>query len=418
MLDIKAMVQNPEAVKRSLTVRRQEELSPLVDSLLSLDKERREGLQKVEAWKHHRNQASQQIAIKKQKKEPVDDVLSEMKKLADQIKAEDELVAGVDSKMEALLLKIPNVLHPSVPEGTSSNDNVEIRKWGTPRTFDFTPLPHDELGEKLGILDFKKASEVSGARFVFLKGQGARLERALIQFMLETNLKHGYEEIHPPFIVNEKTLLGSGHLPKFAEDLFKLEQFPYYLIPTAEVPLTSYHCHEILAETDLPKHYTAYTPCFRSEAGSYGKDTKGLKRQHQFEKVELVKMVKPEDSEAALEAMLADACRLLELLKLPYRVMLLCGQDTGFSSSKTYDIEVWSPVSKNYMEISSCSNCTDFQARRAGIRFRSSTDKKVHFVHTLNGSALAVGRTLLAILENNQKSDGTFSVPDVLNSYF
>ncbi len=339
-----------------------------------------------------------------------------MKGVAQQIKDLDAKVTEVEAKIHELMFELPNNLDASVPDGASAEQNTVVRSWGDKPNFTFKPKIHDEIGEKMGIIDFKKAGEVTGARFVFLKGLGAKLERALIQLMLDTHAKAGYEEILPPFMVNRDSLIGTGQLPKFEEDVFKIEKFGYYLIPTAEVPVTNYHRNEILDAKLLPLRYTAYTPCFRSEAGSYGKDTKGLKRQHQFNKVELVKFTKPEDSMKELEALLGDAEKILQLLKLPYRVVSLCAGDIGFSSSKTYDIEVWSPAANAYMEISSCSNFIDFQARRANIRYRDDKGK-VQFVHTLNGSGLAVGRTLLAIIENYQKEDGTFSIPDVLAPY-
>jgi seryl-tRNA synthetase len=390
---------------------------PQLRQAIDLDKQRREGLQKVETLKARRNQASQEIA--QQKKNKVEDttLLDEMKQVSRDAKAIEEKLSIIETQLQALMYEFPNLLDESVPEGKAAEDNKVVRTWGKPPVLDFEPKSHDEIGEALKILDFKKAGEVSGARFVFVKGLAAKVERALIQFMLDTHAHEGYEEILPPFLVNRNTLIGTGQLPKFEEDVFRIEKFDYFLIPTAEVPVTNYHREEILEEKDLPIRYTAYTPCFRSEAGSYGKDTKGLKRQHQFNKVELVKFTTPETSFEEHEKLTANAEKILQLLGLHYRVVALCAGDTGFGSSKTYDIEVWSPASKGYMEISSCSNFADFQARRANIRYRSAATGKVHFVHTLNGSGLAVGRTLLAIIENFQTKDGTFTIPEVLKPY-
>jgi seryl-tRNA synthetase len=418
MLDLKSLVQDPKVVETSLRKRGAVHLLPVLTQLVETDRERRQCLQTVEALKAKRNTASQEIAKKKKEKADDSALLEEMKRVSQEIKVLDEKVGTIQAVVDGLIEEFPNLLDESVPEGKSSEENVEIRRWGEVRKFAFKPKTHDEIGEALGIIDFKKAGEVTGARFVFLKGLAARLERALIQFMLDTHAPSGYEEMLPPFMVNRDALRGTGQLPKFEQDVFKVEKFEYFLIPTAEVPVTNYHRQEILEEKNLPKKYMAYTPCFRSEAGSYGKDTKGLKRQHQFNKVELVKFTTPETSVAEHEKLTADAEKILQNLGLPYRVMLLCGGDTGFSSSKTYDLEVWSPGANAYMEISSCSNFADFQARRAGIRYRDSKAGKVHFVHTLNGSGLAVGRTLLAIMENYQKDDGTFEIPKVLSSYF
>ncbi|MBI4404071.1 MAG: serine--tRNA ligase [Deltaproteobacteria bacterium] len=417
MLDPKFVVSNLDVVKTSLKKRGKENLHPTVDRISELDGSRKQVLQAVEALKNRKNVASQEIAKKKKNKEDDSELIEEMKKVSGQIRLLDEKLSEIQAKLEACSLELPNLLDSSVPEGLGSNQNVEIRKWGKLPNFPFEAKSHYELGEKLGILDFKKAGEVTGARFVFLKGMAARLERALVQLMLDTHTSSGYEEIFPPYLVNRSSLKGTGHLPKFEEDLFKVEKFDYFLIPTAEVPITSYHCNEAMDERVLPKCYVAYSACFRSEAGSYGKDTKGLKRQHQFNKVELVKFTKPDQSVSELEKLLADAEKILQLLKLPYRLVALCGGDVGFSAAKTYDLEVWSPFAKQYIEISSVSNFTDFQARRANIRYRDSSSGKMQFVHTLNGSGLAVGRTLMAIMENCQKADGTFEIPDVLSAY-
>lgn len=417
MLDLKALTTQQEQVLESLQKRNNKGAQEFLVTVGALDRKRKELIQKVETLKSKRNQASMEIA--KIKKTGGDDssILEQMKQVALEIKRGDEDLVAVQEKLNELVFEFPNILDPSVPAGLSSDQNVEVRRWGTPRKFSFEPKSHFEIGETMGILDFKKAGEVTGARFCFLKGLAARLERALIQFMLDTHLKHGYEEMIPPFLVNRKALTGTGQLPKFEEDVFRIEKFDFFLIPTAEVPVTNYHRDEILESQELPKSYVAYTPCFRSEAGSYGKDTKGLKRQHQFNKVELVKFTTPENSEKEHELLTGHAEGILQKLELPYRVMLLCGGDTGFSSRKTYDIEVYSPAIQGYMEISSCSNFGDFQARRAGIRYRDPATGKPSFCHTLNGSGLAVGRTLIAIMENFQNEDGTFSVPKALEPY-
>lgn len=416
MLDQKTLVSNPKAVEDSLKLRGMEYLSPLVSKIVELDTERRTLIQEVEALKRRKNAASLEIA--KLKKEKGDDskILQEMRQVSQKIKQLDEKVSVTSDTIRRELLEIPNALDLSVPSGKTPEDNVEIRKWGDIPKFSFQPKSHDELGEKSGILDFKKAGEVSGARFVFLKGTAARLERTLIQFMMDTHSANGYQELIPPYLVNRASLMGTGQLPKFEDDVFRIEKFDTFLIPTAEVPVTNYHRDEILERKELPKKYVAFSPCFRSEAGSYGKDTKGLKRQHQFHKVELVKFTTPEASAEELELLVKDAENILRLLKLPYRVVVLSSSDVGFSAAKTYDIEVWLPSIKGYVEISSCSNFTDYQARRAGIRYRDEKGK-VHFVHTVNGSGLAVGRTLMAIMENYQKEDGMFAVPEALLPY-
>jgi seryl-tRNA synthetase len=418
MIDLKILVGEGDRVRHSLFKRNNRSLLGVLEQLVELDKKRRSGLQEVESLKAKRNEASQEISKLKKNKQDDSHILEEMKTVSKTIKDLDETVGVIQEKINQLLFEFPNLVDSSVPEGAGSEQNQEIRRWGDIRKFDFPVRSHDEIGEKLGILDFKKAGEVTGSRFVFLKGIAARLEMALIQFMYHTHIKAGYEPIIPPFIVNRASLTGTGQLPKFEEDVFRIDKVDYFLTPTAEVPVTNYHRDEILEEKDLPKYYVAYSPCFRSEAGSYGKDTKGLKRQHQFNKVELVKFSHPDKSMVELDFMAENAEAILKMLKLPYRTMLLCGGDMGFSSTKTYDIEVWSPYLNAYMEISSCSNCTDFQARRANIRFRDAKSGKVHFVHTLNGSGLAVGRTLLAIIENYQNSDGTFEIPEVLKPYF
>jgi len=375
----------------------------------------------VEQLKNRRNTVSKEIAPFKKAGEhdKAEPLIAEMREVSDRIKEMDKELTGIQERLADVVLSIPNLCDDSVPGGNDDSDNVEIKKWGEIPQFSFTPKPHWEIGEKLGILDFETAAKLSGARFSLLKGFGSRLSRALVNFFLDLHTqKHGYTEVLPPFLVNSGAMKGTGQLPKFKEDSFKIEDWDLWLIPTAEVPVTNIHSGETLAGAILPVKYTAYTPCFRSEAGSYGKDTRGLIRQHQFEKVELVKFTAPETSNDALESLLADAEEVLQLLELPYRVVNLCSGDLGFSATKTYDIEVWLPGQDTYREISSCSNFLDFQARRAGIRYRPEGEKKSRLVHTLNGSGLAVGRTLLAILENYQQEDGAVKLPEVLKPYF
>jgi seryl-tRNA synthetase len=385
----------------------------------SLDEARRAALREVETLKARRNKVSEQIAALKKDKKDATSLIESMRQAGDRIGELDAKVAEIEASLESWLLTVPNVPDDSVPKGKSSEDNVELRRGGEPRRFDFEPLAHWDIGTRLGILDFERAAKIAGARFAVYLGAGARLERALINFMLDLHTReHGYVEILPPFMVNTKTMTGTGNLPKFAADLFRVEEAGYWLIPTAEVPLTNLHREEFLDGSRLPISYTAYTPCFRSEAGSYGKDVKGLIRQHQFNKVELVKLTRPEESFEALERLTRDAETVLQRLDLPYRVVTLCTGDLGFASTKTYDIEVWLPSYNAYREISSCSNCGDFQARRAAIRFRRGAGAKSEFVHTLNGSGLAVGRTLVAILENGQRKDGSVAIPEALQPYF
>ena len=385
----------------------------------SLDEKRRAALREVEQLKARRNQASEQIAALKKDHKDAAALIAETRSAGDRIKELDAAVADADASLEAWLLTVPNVPHSSVPVGRGSDGNVEVRRWGQPPRFDFEPRPHWDIGARLGILDFERAAKIAGARFAVYTGAGARLERALINFMLDLHTRErGYTEVLPPFLVNTRAMTGTGQLPKFADDLFRVEKTGYWLIPTGEVPLTNLHREEFLDGERLPIAYTAYTPCFRSEAGSYGKDVKGLIRQHQFNKVELVQLVKPEDSHEALERLTGDAETVLQRLGLPYRIVTLCTADLGFAATKTYDIEVWLPSYGDYREISSCSNCGDFQARRAGIRFRRGPGAKAEFVHTLNGSGLAVGRTLVAILENFQRRDGTVALPEALQLSF
>lgn len=415
MLDLKFVRDNADRITRMLQDRRLDmDLTPLLD----LDQKRRRVLKEVEELKYLRNTASEEISRLKREKTDASDRIEEMRQVSQRIKALDQDLSAVDQEFSDFLLLIPNMPHESVPVGSDENDNRLVKKWGTPPTFDFDPKPHWEIGESLGILDFERAAKMTGARFALYWGMGAALERALITFMLDVHTsRHGYTEVLPPFIVNSTSLVGTGQLPKFKEDLFKLEGRDYYLVPTAEVPVTNIHAGEILDEEQLPRLYTAFTPCFRSEAGSYGKDTRGLIRQHQFNKVELVKLSRPETSYQELESLLSNAETILQELGLHYRVVVLCTGDMGFSASKTYDIEVWLPGQNTYREISSCSNFEDFQARRANIRFRRKGQSKTELVHTLNGSGLAVGRTLVAILENYQQPDGTVVVPPVLRPY-
>ncbi|MEA1939727.1 MAG: serine--tRNA ligase [Candidatus Caldatribacteriota bacterium] len=414
MLGLKFIRSNPEKVKEALE-KRKEKIN--LDEILEIDQKRRELLLEADALKEKRNTVSEEIGkLKREKKDAQEKILA-MREVSTKIKELDVQIKEIEGETAKILLEIPNIPHESVPVGKDEKDNPEIRKWGEPRKFDFTPLPHWDIGEALDILDFKQGAKLASARFTVLKGMGAKLERALINFMLDLHTgKHGYEEMFPPFLVNRETMTGTGQLPKFEDDLFRTVN-GFYLIPTAEVPLTNLRREEILKENNLPLYYTAYTACFRKEAGSYGKDVRGLIRQHQFNKVELVKMCKPEDSYNELELLTQNAEEVLKKLKLPYRVVLLCTGDMGFSAAKTYDLEVWLPAQKRYREISSCSNCEDFQARRANIRYRSKENKKVNFIHTLNGSGLAVGRTLVAILENYQQKDGSVIIPDVLRPY-
>lgn len=412
MLDIKYIIENKDAFMSAM-VNRGYEID--INSLIEIEKKRRRLLQETEELKNKRNVVSQEIgALKKAKK---DASTEKMKAVGDKIKVLDDEIRILDGNISEIVLNIPNICHDSVPVGEDESKNIEIRKWGTPTEFDFKPLDHHDLGKALDIMDFDRAVKLSSARFAVMKGLGARLERALMNFMLNHNTKRGYTEVFPPVIVNRQTMIGTGQLPKFAEDLFKVEDPEFYLIPTAEVPVTNLHRDEILKEEQLPVYYTAYTPCFRREAGSYGKDTRGLIRQHQFNKVEMVKFTRPEDSYDELESLTADAENILQELALPYRVMLLCTGDTGFASAKTYDLEVWLPGQNKYREISSCSNFESFQARRMSIRFKRQGKKKNELVHTLNGSGLAIGRTAVAIIENYQQKDGSVRVPEALQHY-
>lgn len=386
----------------------------------ALDQERRKIIKLVEELEHERNIGSKKVAELKRSadNDAADKLQAELRVISDKIKDLGSERSKAESGLRDFLLGVPNIPDESVPAGRDSSDNKEVRKWGQPREFGFEPKDHVELGKNLDIIDLDRAAKITGARFALYKGLGARLERALINFMLDIHTEeHGYREVLPPFMANSESFIGTGNLPKFAADLFKVEGTDYYLVPTAEVPVTNIHRDEILDGNDLPIKYVAYTPCFRSEAGSYGKDVRGIIRQHQFNKVELVKFSSPESSYEELESLTANACRILEMLELPYRVVVLCTGDMGFSSAKTYDIEVWVPSEKTYREISSCSNFEDFQARRAYIRYRQPGGGKPRLVHTLNGSGLAVGRTVIAILENYQEPDGTITIPKALVPY-
>jgi len=415
MLDLKFIRSRPDVVKQMLANRRYDLDLSLFETV---DKRRREILAVLENLRHRRNKVSEQIAQLKKSGQDGSALIGEMKKVSTEIKDLESSLSRVDEELHPLLMIIPNVPHESVAVGADAGDNPVVRTWGDIEEKDFEPLPHWELGEKLGILDFARASKIAGARFSLYRGKGAMLERAIINFMLDIHTReHGYTEVLPPFMVNSASMTGTGQLPKFKEDLFKIEGWDYYLIPTAEVPVTNIHREEVLPEEALPIHYVSYTPCFRSEAGSYGKDTRGLIRQHQFNKVELVKFCKPEDSYDELEKLTDNAETILRRLGLPYRVVSLCTGDLGFASAKTYDLEVWLPSQKLYREISSCSNFEDFQARRASIRFKRKGAGGTELVHTLNGSGLAVGRTLVAVLENYQQKDGKVIIPEALRPY-
>lgn len=413
MFDVKLLRNEPDLVREGL---RKRGAAIDLEAILAVDAQRRKLVFDMEQLRAEQNRAGQEIALKKRTNEDASSAIAAMSEIKNRIAAIEEQVRGVDAQMDEFLLTIPNMPDDSLPEGRDSSANRVERQWGVPRKFDFEPKDHVAIGESLGILDFECAAKLTGARFCVSKGPAARLERALINFMLETHTgAHGYTEVLPPFMVNSDSMRGTGQLPKFAADLFHVENTDFWLIPTAEVPVTNIHRDEILEDARLPIHYVAYTPCFRSEAGSYGKDTRGMIRQHQFNKVELVKFCRPEESWNELEALTQNAERILQLLELPYQVVTLSTGDLGFSSAKTYDIEVWLPGQNAYREISSCSNFLAFQARRANIRFKR--DKKPEFVHTLNGSGLAVGRTAIAVLENYQQADGSVVIPEALRPY-
>jgi len=432
MLDIKFIRENLEFVKqamrdRGLVVYDKKEIPTLTDEklegalnfhqLVELDEQRRNVLKEADELKNKRNLVSEEVGRFKRQKKDASELINEMKVVSEKIREFDEEIKVLDENINELLLTIPNIPDETVPKGKDETKNIEIKRWGEPKHFDFEPLNHWDIGEMLEIIDFERAAKIAGARFSLTKGFGAKLERSLMNFMLDLNTSKGYKEVFPPIIVNKESMTGTGQLPKFASELFRISDPEFYLIPTAEVPVTNIHRDEILSEKDLPIYYTAYTPCFRREAGSYGKDVRGLIRQHQFNKVELVKFVKPEDSYNELESLTKDAEDILQKLELPYRVVALCTGDLGFAAAKTYDLEVWLPAQQKYREISSCSNFTDFQARRANIRFKREGKKGTEFVHTLNGSCLAIGRTLVAVLENYQQKDGSVVVPEVLWPY-
>lgn len=415
MLDIKLIRENPDLVKKAMKTRNKD-MDALVDEILEIDARRRELSAKRDQLKSRQNAAGKMIPQLKKEGKDVSELMAEMNAVKDAIKADDDELTALETKQKNAMYEFPNIPNATTPIGKDDSENVEIRRWGEPRKFDFDAEAHWDIGARLGILDPETAAKVTGARFHFYKGLGARLERSIINFFLNTHTAHGYTEIFPPFMVNRASMTGTGQLPKFEDDAFKLTN-DYFLIPTAEVPVTNMHRDEILDGSRLPIKYCAYSACFRAEAGSAGRDTRGLIRQHQFNKVELVKFVKPENSYEELEKLTNDAERVLQLLGLPYRVVALSTGDIGFSSAKTYDLEVWMPSYGRYVEISSCSNFEDFQARRASIRYKEDAKSKAQLVHTLNGSGVAIGRTVAAILENYQNADGSVTVPEVLREY-
>jgi seryl-tRNA synthetase len=415
MLEIKFMRKNLPQVEQALANRGE---GIKLKAFVEQDDRRRKILLELEDLRHRRNTVSDKVAELKRAGENADEIVAEMRGVSERIKELEKTLTGAEEDLNGIMYSLPNLPHETVPVGADENDNPVVKQVGTPAQFDFEPQAHWTIGEKLGILDFERAAKITGARFPLYVDKGARLERALINFMLDLHTtEHGYKEMLPPFIVNRDSMTNTGQLPKFEEDLFKLEGWNYFLVPTAEVPLTNVHQNETLTEEQLPIYYTAYTPCFRSEAGSYGKDTRGLIRQHQFNKVEMVKFCTPENSYDELEKMLTNAETVLQKLEIPYQVILLCTGDMGFAAAKTYDIEVWMPAQNKYREISSCSNCEDFQARRGGIRFKRKGKKGTQLAHTLNGSGLAVGRTVAAILENFQQADGSVIIPEALRPY-
>ena len=416
LLDLKFVRENPDTVRQAMIDKGE---AGDLDGILSRDAVRRDLLKEVEDLKQTRNRVSKEIGKAGAESAAMQQKKDEMRDVSSRIKGLDEKLRQIDDEMEQLLLGLPNIPDDAVPRGKDEEDNVEVRRWGDQPQFSFEPLAHWDVGTSLGIIDFPRAGKITGSRFALYFGDGARLERALISFMLDLHTtEHGYREVFPPFLVNTASMTGTGQLPKFAEDSFRVEGTDYYLIPTAEVPVTNLHRDEILEAEQLPLKYAAYSACFRAEAGAHGRDTRGLIRQHQFNKVELVKFVQPKTSFDELEKLTSDAEKVLQLLGLPYRVMLMCSGDLGFAPAKKYDLEVWLPAYNNYREISSCSNFTDFQARRASIRYRPEQGKKTQFVHTLNGSGVAVGRTVAAILENYQQEDGSVFIPQVLRPYF
>ena len=419
MLDLKRIRTNPEEIKNALTNRGEDFDVSVIDELICLDEERRKILVQVETLKSRRNQVSAEIPKKKKAGEDVTAIMAEMRELGDEIKEFDVKTNEIDEKIKYIMLRIPNIPHPSVPEGESDEDNVQVKTWGEPTKFDFEPKAHWDLGTDLNILDFERGGKIAGSRFTIYKGLGARLERSIINYFLDKHTtENGYTEVLPPYMVNRDSMTGTGQLPKFEEDAFKVENNGYFLIPTAEVPVTNMYRNEVLAGEDLPLKYAAYSACFRAEAGSAGRDTRGLVRQHQFNKVELVKFCKPEQSYEELDKLVADAESVLQGLELPYRIVRICKGDLGFTAALKYDIEVWMPSYNRYVEISSCSNFEDFQARRANIKYRENPKAKPQFIHTINGSGVAIGRTVAAVLENYQQADGTVKVPEALKPFF
>ncbi|MGG5459988.1 serine--tRNA ligase [Clostridium sp. B9] len=418
MLDLKKLRSNTEEVKKALTNRGEDFDVTVIDEVIALDEERRKILVDVEALKKKRNEVSAEIPKRKKAGEDVTEVMAEMREIGDKIKADDARVAELNDKINYIMLRIPNIPNPAVPEGETDEDNVEIKRWGEPTKFNFEPKAHWDLGTDLDILDFERGGKIAGSRFTVYKGNGARLERSIINYFLDKHtFENGYSEVLPPYMANRDSMTGTGQLPKFEEDAFKVENNGYFLIPTAEVPVTNMYKNETLDGDKLPIKHAAYSACFRAEAGSAGRDTRGLIRQHQFNKVELVKFCKPEDSYEELDKLVQDAESVLQGLGLPYRIVRICKGDLGFTAALKYDIEVWMPSYNRYVEISSCSNFEDFQARRANIKFKNSPKEKPQFVHTLNGSGVAIGRTVAAILENYQQEDGSVVIPEELKPY-
>lgn len=417
MLDIKRIRENVEEIKALMSDRGESiDLSDF-DKVVALDEERRLTLVEVETAKARKNQVSAEIPKKKKAGEDVTEIMAEMKTVGENIRELDNKVRDLDEQIEFIMMRLPNIPHKDVPSGSTDEDNVEIRKWGEPRKFAYDPKAHWDIGTDLDILDFERAGKVTGSRFTFLKGYGSRLERAIINYFLDTHTDHGYSEVMPPFMVNRMSMTGTGQLPKFEEDAFKLTEDDYFLIPTAEVPVTNMYRNETFSAEELPIKHVAYSACFRAEAGSAGRDTRGLIRQHQFNKVELVKFTRPEDSYAELDKLVLDAERVLQGLGLPYRVVRICKGDLGFTAALKFDIEVWMPSYNRYVEISSCSNFEDFQSRRINIKYKETPKDKPKFIHTLNGSGVAIGRTMAAILENFQNEDGTVTIPEALRPY-
>ncbi|WP_055072011.1 serine--tRNA ligase [Clostridium massiliamazoniense] len=418
MLDLKRIRSNAEEIKKALGNRGEKFDVSVIDEVIALDEERRSILVEVESLKGKRNQVSAEIPKRKKAGEDVTEVMAEMKKIGETIKEFDAKVNEIDSKIEYIMLRIPNIPNPQVPDGETDEDNIEIKRWGEPTKFNFEPKAHWDLGTDLNILDFERAGKVAGSRFTFYKGMGARLERSIINYFLDKHtFENGYTEVLPPYMANRDSMTGTGQLPKFEEDAFKVENNGYFLIPTAEVPVTNMYKNEILSGEELPIKHVAYSACFRAEAGSAGRDTRGLVRQHQFNKVELVKFCKPEESYAELDKLVKDAESVLQGLGLPYRIVRICKGDLGFTAALKYDLEVWMPSYNRYVEISSCSNFEDFQARRANIKYRETAKDKPQFVHTINGSGVAIGRTVAAILENYQQEDGTVVIPEAIKEY-